>query len=104
MFEQGSVDWAVPALLTMDQENEMIKEKWRHLARTVLRLAQNFVQYATQKTGIIINRKCWKRVMNEKYGCENGGISKKVLICEFGHFSTVKISNFKGVKPVPIII
>jgi len=55
VFEQGSVDWAVPGLLTMNEENEMIKEKWRHLARTVLRLAQNFVQYATQKTGIIIN-------------------------------------------------
>ena len=32
-----------------------MKEKWRHLARTVLRLAQNYISYATKKTGIIIN-------------------------------------------------
>ena len=56
VFEQGSVDWSLPALLTIEEENELVKEKWKHLARTVLRLAQNFVQYATQKTGIIINR------------------------------------------------
>ena len=61
IFDQGSVDWNLPALLTIEQECEMVKEKWRHLARTVLRLAQNFVQYATQKTGIIINRAVLKK-------------------------------------------
>lgn len=54
-IECGSVGFNMPALLPTNAENEYLKEKWRHLARTILRLAQNFVTYATRKTGIVIN-------------------------------------------------
>jgi len=55
ILDCGSVDFAIPALLTQEQEADILKEKWKHLARTILRLAQTFIQYATKKTGIIIN-------------------------------------------------
>ena len=53
--ECGSVGFSMPALLSLEEENEILKNKWAHLARTILRLAQNFVTYASRKTGIIIN-------------------------------------------------
>ena len=55
VMECGSVNFHMPIVLSQEQENLLMTEKWKHLARTVLGLAQKFIQYASKKTGIIIN-------------------------------------------------